>query len=258
MEEAGHIWVNWSKENAVDLYKAGLSKVKGSKYLAEVEANKSYQKEALKLGKKGSPAYNNYMKEEALAKAIADNGAKFVTETRKNDFIQWVNEMWKQVAKAFGIRDLSSKQIKALTLEEFAKMAAADVFAKEKQEFPENVLDIAKETGLSPQQVQNTYKKYDGTKNIEEITIEDYKNARATGDKTKLEVSAKAFDALLQQENAKTSTSPTAKKNAEKSLKEADEKAIKEASKIMEHINEIRAKIQESGIIESTSCKWGK
>jgi hypothetical protein len=71
-------------------------------------------------------------------------------------------------------------------------------------------------------------------------------------------VSAKAFDALLQQENAKTSTSPTAKKNAEKSLKEADEKAIKEASKIMEHINEIRAKIQESGIIESTSCKWGK
>jgi hypothetical protein len=258
MEEAGHIWVNWSKENAVDLYKAGLSKVKGSKYLAEVEANKSYQKEALKLGKKGSPAYNNYMKEEALAKAIADNGAKFVTETRKNDFIQWVNEMWKQVAKAFGIRDLSSKQIKALTLEEFAKMAAADVFAKEKQEFPENVLDIAKETGLSPQQVQNTYKKYDGSKNIEEITIEDYKNARATGDRTKLEVSAKAFDALLQQENAKTSTSPTAKKNAEKSLKEADEKAIKEASKIMEHINEIRAKIQESGIIESTSCKWGK
>jgi hypothetical protein len=258
MEEAGHIWVNWSKENAVDLYKAGLSKVKGSKYLAEVEANKSYQKEALKLGKKGSPAYNNYMKEEALAKAIADNGAKFVTETRKNNFIQWVNEMWKQVAKAFGIRDLSSKQIKALTLEEFAKMAAADVFAKEKQEFPENVLDIAKETGLSPQQVQNTYKKYDGSKNIEEITIEDYKNARATGDRTKLEVSAKAFDALLQQENAKTSTSPTAKKNAEKSLKEADEKAIKEASKIMEHINEIRAKIQESGIIESTSCKWGK
>jgi hypothetical protein len=166
--------------------------------------------------------------------------------------------MWKQVAKAFGIRDLSTKEIKSLTLEECAKMAAADVFAKEKQKFPENVLAIAEETGLSPQQIENTYKKYDGSKNIEEITIEDYNNARTTGDKAKLEVSAKAFDALLQQENAKTSTSPTAKKNAEKSLKEADEKALKEASKIMEHINEIRAKLQESGIIKSTSCKWGK
>lgn len=132
------------------------------------------------------------------------------------------------------------------------------LMSAEAKKFPKNVLDIAKETGLSPQQIENTYKKYDGSKDVEEITIEDYKNARATGDKAKLEVSAKAFDALLQQENAKTSTSPTAKKNAEKSLKEADEKALKEASKIMEHINEIRAKLQESGIIKSTSCKWGK
>lgn len=132
------------------------------------------------------------------------------------------------------------------------------LMSAEAKKFPKNVLAISEETGLSPQQIENTYKKYDGSKDVEEITIEDYNNARATGDKAKLEVSAKAFDALLQQENAKTSTSPTAKKNAEKSLKEADEKALKEASKIMEHINEIRAKLQESGIIKSTSCKWGK
>jgi len=154
-------------------------------------------------------------------------------------------------AKADGSNPELVKAVKELLSKEEKK----DI---KKQEFPKNVLDIAKETGLSPQQIENTYKKYDGSKDVEEITIEDYKNARATGDKAKLEVSAKAFDALLQQENAKTSTSPTAKKNAEKSLKEADEKALKEASKIMEHINEIRAKLQESGIIKSTSCKWGK
>jgi hypothetical protein len=254
MEEAGHIWVNWSKENAVDLYKAGLSKVKGSKYLAEVEANKSYQKEALKLGKKGSPAYNNYMKEEALAKAIADNGAKFVTETRKNDFIQWVNEMWKQVAKAFGIQDLSTKQIKALTLEEFAKMAASDVFAKEKQKFPENVLNIAKETGLSPQEVERTYKKYDGTKSIEEITIEDYNSARAAGNEQKLENSKKAFEALLSEE----SDSPTAKKKAAKIKEEVSKETFTEASEIMNNIDSIRQQLLKAGVIKSIKCKWGK
>jgi hypothetical protein len=256
MEEAGHIWTNWAKENSVDLYKAGLSKVKGSKYLSDVEANKNYQKEALKLGKKGSPAYNTYMREEALAKAIADNGAKFVTETRKNDFIQWVNEMWKQVAQAFGIRNLTTNEIKALSLEEFAKRAAADVFARD--QFSDNILDIAEETGLSPQEVERTYKKYEGSKAIEDITIDDYLAARATGDKVKLEATAKAFDALLQVESAETSVSPSAKKNAEKKMKEADEKALKEAARIMEHIDEIRSKLQENGVIEAVHCKWGK
>jgi hypothetical protein len=178
-----------------------------------------------------------------------------IPQEKLNDLI--VPSQEKAISEAYhkAKADGSNPELVKAVEELLSKEQKKDI---KKQEFPENVLDIAKETGLSPQQVQNTYKKYDGSKNIEEITIEDYKNARATGDKTKLEVSAKAFDALLQQENAKTSTSPTAKKNAEKSLKEADEKAIKEASKIMEHINEIRAKIQESGIIESTSCKWGK
>jgi DNA-binding Lrp family transcriptional regulator len=194
------------------------------------------------------------MKEEALAKAIADNGAKFVTETRKNDFIQWVNEMWKQVAKAFGIQDLSAKQIKALTLEEFAKMAAADVFAKEKQKFPENVLNIAKETGLSPQEVQNTYKKYDGTKNIEEITIDDYNNARAVGNEQKLENSKKAFEALLKAD----SDSPTAKKKADKLKEEVSKETLKGASDIMENIDEIRKQLLDAGVIKSINCKWGK
>ena len=256
MEEAGHIWLNWAKENSIDLYKAGLSKVKSSKYLSDVEANKNYQKEALKLGKKGSPAYNTYMKEEALAKAIADNGAKFVTETRKNDFIQWVSEMWKQVAQAFGIRNLSTNEIKALSLEEFAKRAAADVFARD--QFSDNILDIAEELNKSPQEVERTYSKYLGAKAIEDITLDDYRAARAIGDKNKLEVTAKAFDALLQVENAETSVSPSAKKNAEKKMKEADEKALKEAARIMEHIDEIRSKLQENGVIEAIHCKWGK
>jgi hypothetical protein len=131
MEEAGHVWVNWAKENRADLYKAGLDKIAGSQYLADVMADKNYQAEALKVGEKGSEAYNAYMAEEALAKAIADEGAKFVTESKKADFKQWLVEIWKAVAKEFGIRDLSPKQVSKLTLEQFAKKVAADVFNEE-------------------------------------------------------------------------------------------------------------------------------
>jgi hypothetical protein len=143
MEEAGHIWINWAKENRSDLYQQGLEKIQGSKYLIEVNNNPSYQAEALKQGEKGSDAYNAYMQEEALAKAIADNGAKFITETRKASFREWVNAMWKEVAKAFGIQKLKPSEVKALTLEEFAKMAAADVFSNKEVAPQEQVVDKA-------------------------------------------------------------------------------------------------------------------
>ena len=114
------------------------------------------------------------------------------------------------------------------------------------------------QTETSAEEVERTYNKYLGAKAIEDITLDDYRAARAIGDKNKLEVTAKAFDALLQVENAETSVSPSAKKNAEKKMKEADEKALKEAARIMEHIDEIRSKLQENGVIEAIHCKWGK
>jgi hypothetical protein len=132
MEEAGHIWINWTKENRKDLYNAGMNKINKSRYLADVMANENYINEALKQGKKGSKEYNNYLLEEALSKAIADQGAKFVSDSRRNDFKAWVKELWNQIAQAFGIRDLKPSQISGLSLENFARMAAADVFATEK------------------------------------------------------------------------------------------------------------------------------
>jgi hypothetical protein len=149
MEEAGHIWINWAKENRSDLYQQGLEKVQGSKYLIEVNNNPSYQKEALKQGEKGSDAYNAYMQEEALAKAIADNGAKFISETRKASFREWVNAMWKEVAKAFGIQNLNPSEVKALTLEEFARMAAADVFSSKETPVQEQAVEKVEDAKLT-------------------------------------------------------------------------------------------------------------
>ena len=150
MEESGHIWINWAKQNRPDLHKAGTDKVKGSKYLAEVEANKNYQKEALKQGKKGSVEYNEYMLEEALSKAIADQGAKFVTESKRESFKEWVSKMWKSIAESFGIKNLSPQQISNLSIEEFAKKAAADIFSNEKND---TKVSVSKEETLAPEKV---------------------------------------------------------------------------------------------------------
>jgi len=134
MEEAGHIWINHARETNSSLYNAGLKKVLNSQYLKDVNASEFYRKEALKQGKEGSKAYNDYMQEEALAKAISDEGAKFVTDAQRISFKDWVSKMWDNVMKAFGIRDLTPDQVAKLSLKDFAKMAAADVFAEGKPE----------------------------------------------------------------------------------------------------------------------------
>lgn len=123
-----------------------------------------------------------------------------------------------------------------------------------KVKFPENVLKIAKELNLSPQQVENTYKKYDGSKNIEDITLEDYNKARAEGNKIKVEKSKKAFEVLLKE----GSVSPTAKKKAAEVKKEVGEKTIKDAEEIMNNIDSIRQQLLDAGVIKSINCKWGK
>ena len=120
--------------------------------------------------------------------------------------------------------------------------------------FPDNLLKIAKELDLSPQQIQNTYNKYDGSKNIEDITLEDYNKARAEGDKIKLEKSKKAFEVLLKE----GSVSPTAKKKAAEIKKEVGEKTIKDAEDIMNNIDSIRQQLLDAGVIKSINCKWGK
>ena len=127
----------------------------------------------------------------------------------------------------------------------------------EKVKFPDNISKIAKELNLSPQQIQNTYKKYDGSKKIEDITLEDYNKARAEGNKTKLDNSKKAFEALLKEENSKDKVSPTAQKELAKAKENVDDKALKAASKMMENIKEIREKLLGAKVIETIDCKWG-
>ncbi len=125
--EAGHLWISWAKENRADLHDAGMMKIEGSKYLSDVKENPVYQDNASKLPESEREAY---YKSEALAKAIGDNGEKFVTEAQKADFKQWLKDLWDTVATHFGIRDMSAKQISDMTLDDFSKKVAADIIDK--------------------------------------------------------------------------------------------------------------------------------
>lgn len=127
MEEAGHVWVNFVKENRPDLYAAGIEKISEIENAEEV-LGELYVAEALRVGEKGSFAYEYYLKEELLAKAIADEGDRFFQQNKRKSFKSWVNNMWREVISFFGIRNMNPDQIKKLTLVEFAQRAAADVF----------------------------------------------------------------------------------------------------------------------------------
>ena len=122
--EAGHLWLSWAKENRSDLHDAGMDKIENSKYLSDVKNNPVYQENAAKLPESEREAY---FKAEALAKAIGDNGEKFVTEAEKADFKQWLKDLWQTIATHFGLTDMTAKQISDMTLDDFSKKVAADI-----------------------------------------------------------------------------------------------------------------------------------
>jgi len=131
IHEAGHIWTEWAKENNKPVYQRGIDLVNGSRYFKQVSANEFYQKEALKLGKKGSPEYNEYLQHEALAKAIGDKGAQFVTETKRNSFASWAKNLFDSIAKKLGLKGVTADELQNMTLDELSSRVARDILAGE-------------------------------------------------------------------------------------------------------------------------------
>jgi len=127
--EAGHLWLSWAKENRSDLHDAGMGKIENSKYLQDVKNNKVYQENASKLPEAEREAY---FKAEALAKAIGDNGERFVNEAQKSDFKKWLKDLWETIATHFGLRDMTAEEISNLTLDDFSKKVAADIVGEQK------------------------------------------------------------------------------------------------------------------------------
>jgi hypothetical protein len=162
--EAGHLWINWAKENRSDLHDAGMKKIEGSKYLQDVKNNKAYQDNAAKLPEADREAY---FKAEALAKAIGDNGEKFVTEAQKADFKSWVKDLWKSIAIHFGIRDMSPEDISKMTLDEFSKKVVADIVNVEPEKKAKLEIETEEKAPVEFS-VEEVYKQLPKSKNLRE------------------------------------------------------------------------------------------
>lgn len=130
IHEAGHIWTDWAKENNRPLYDKGMKLMEKSRYYKKVKANEFYRKEASRIGDPDSYKYEEYMKQEALAMAIGDKGAQFVTESQKNTFRKWLNNLWYKVSRVAGLNNLTPEQIGDLKLKDITKGAVKEILGK--------------------------------------------------------------------------------------------------------------------------------
>ena len=128
IHEAGHIFLTSIEKNNPAIYSKGIELVKGSQYIDRVKASPFYKQEAAKLP---DGEREKYYQHEALAMAIGDKGAQFVTEAKKNSFSAWLKNLWDTIANALGFKDISAKELSNLTFDEFASRAAADILREQ-------------------------------------------------------------------------------------------------------------------------------
>ncbi len=134
IHEAGHIWTEWVKQNDPKVYERGIELVKNSDYLKEVKSSKFYQDQAKKLGSKSE--IELYYQHEALAMAIGDKGAQFVTESKRASFKDWLNELWSKIKSIAGFRDITPEELQDLTFEQFTQMAVKDILGDQFESRP--------------------------------------------------------------------------------------------------------------------------
>jgi hypothetical protein len=143
IHEYGHIWNAVAKQYRKDIYAKGVQLVENSKYFDFVLNSPEYIKvikqtfgnDAIKKDRITGKNFINteaenyagildYVSDEALAKAIGDNGELFVNETQKKDFIGFLKLLFLSIQKAIGFdvlynKDNPTEQWQNLTLEQF-------------------------------------------------------------------------------------------------------------------------------------------
>jgi hypothetical protein len=114
VHEFGHLYLNWLKSERGDLYQKGLE-------LAQSKDAKEYADyvEKTQPNLAGEAKLN-----EILAQAIGDNGAKLVDKS-------WIENLWDEIKKLFGLSQYTNKQIQNMNLEQFTKAIAVDLYKED-------------------------------------------------------------------------------------------------------------------------------
>jgi hypothetical protein len=102
------------------------------------------------------------------------------------------------------------------------------------------------------------YNKYgDKTKDISEITEEDYEKAKANREKSKKAIRQNTIEAKLKQQELTKLEAKTEQKKLDK-LKEQDAKEVKKVDDFMELLPDLQKALLDTGDIKTIDCKWGK
>jgi hypothetical protein len=134
IEEVTHVLNKIIKDQFPDLYKAGTEKVKGTAY--EKDVRRVYEGVLNKMRSEGATEQeiNDYVIEEALAKAVADKGARISASTLPR-FTAWLNRVWAKMSaylsgKTEGLIDIEPDQLRTMSFDSFITMYAEAVLGK--------------------------------------------------------------------------------------------------------------------------------
>ena len=122
IHEFGHIWLDYLRYQALDRPRGKAAKLlsKGFELAKEDSRFNEY------LEKYGDP---DLAAEELLVELIATRGETIVNASLRAKFKEWFNAFFKYIKENFTrSKDIASKKIKDLTIEEFANIGLADLF----------------------------------------------------------------------------------------------------------------------------------
>ena len=118
IHEFGHLWVSQVKKYFPDLWQKGKELFLQSDYLKVVQEDSNYSHLDL-----------DGQVDEAMARAIGDNGEKELNKTLFEKISNWISNVWKHIGSKFGIENLTSKQIQNLSLQDFTNIATSELLS---------------------------------------------------------------------------------------------------------------------------------
>lgn len=118
IHEFGHLWNSFIKENNTDLYNRGAELIKESEYWQRVNDNPSYRNLS-----------DDAKVDEALAMAIGDKGEAITNRSLKQQFVDWLSEVWQSIKRAFGIN--TNVSLADMTLSDFTDYASKQLLSGE-------------------------------------------------------------------------------------------------------------------------------
>jgi hypothetical protein len=134
IHESAHIFNKWAKDNAPDLYNAGIRHAANSVYMGKVKSNRVYldQAEAMRTNGKSEQQIEDFFADEALAMAVGDRGASILNTEKRSAFRQWLINFWNSIKQLFGakrVEQMKAEQFSNLTFEQLTELVTERILS---------------------------------------------------------------------------------------------------------------------------------